>query len=55
MKQGDNILLHLNLNEMGTRTLVENYNAMLLYQHEGTWWFKTNEGIGFIVKKEAAL
>lgn len=54
-QQGDNLTLHVSLNEKGTRTLIENYSATLLYEKDGTWWYKVREDTYFIIKKEAAL
>lgn len=53
--QGENLTLHVSLNEKGTRTLIENYSATMLYEKEGTWWYKASEDTFFIVKKEVAL
>lgn len=53
--QGETLTLHVSLNEKGTRTLIENYSATMLYEKNGTWWYKVSEDTYFIIKKEAAL
>ena len=54
-ERGEELTLHVSLNEKGTRTLVENYSASMLYEKDGTWWYKISEDTYFIIKKEAAL
>lgn len=53
--QGEDILLHVSLNEKGTRTLIDNYSATMLDEQNGTWWYKVDEETYFVIKKEAAL
>lgn len=53
--RGENLTLHVNLNEKGTRTLIENYSATLLNEKDGTWWYKVSKDTYFIIKKEVAL
>ena len=53
--QGEELTLHVALDEKGTHTFIENYNARLLYEKDGTWWYKVDEETYFILKKEAVL
>lgn len=53
--QGEAVLLHVSLNEKGTRSLLENYNATLLFEKDGGWWYKVDEETYFVIKKEAYL
>ncbi|MBR4775441.1 MAG: BACON domain-containing protein [Bacteroidales bacterium] len=54
-QQGENLILHVSLNEKGTRSLIENYSATMLYEKDGVLWYKVNEDTYFIIRKEAAL
>lgn len=51
---GQTVTCSVKVTERGVPVLMESLPATLLYEKEGTWWYKVNDRTYFVIKKEVA-